>query len=252
MLIEISHSGTIFVADLAKPIDISLPLVPDGENPNCYFAENVHEETIKVGDFTGSVQEGGSVNYRRLHITPHGNGTHTECYGHITSNPEITIHNCLKTFNFIGKVVTVKPSGLQNGDVAITRENLNTSWQYEQEEALIIRTLPNEESKKTRKYSGNNPAYLLPEAVTLILERSIQHLLIDLPSVDRETDGGKLSGHKIFWNYPENPRKYSTISELIFVDNSISDGLYLLQMQIISIKSDASPSKPVLYKLRKK
>jgi hypothetical protein len=41
----------------------------------------------------------------------------------------------------------------------------------------------------------------------------------------------------------------ATITEMIFVDDSIADGLYLINMQIASFESDASPSKPVLYKL---
>jgi hypothetical protein len=31
-------------------------------------------------------------------------------------------------------------------------------------------------------------------------ESGIQHLLIDLPSVDKEKDEGKLLAHKAFWN----------------------------------------------------
>ncbi|MCB0558058.1 MAG: cyclase family protein, partial [Phaeodactylibacter sp.] len=71
----------------------------------------------------------------------------------------------------------------------------------------------------------------------------------DLPSVDREEDGGKLLAHRAFWSYPETPRTDCTITELIFVNNSIQDGLYLLNIMIASFEIDASPGKPVLYKL---
>ena len=73
--------------------------------------------------------------------------------------------------------------------------------------------------------------------------------MIDLPSVDAEEDGGELAAHHAFWNYPAQPRMDSTITEMIFVDDKIKDGLYLLNIQIASIESDASPSKPVLYEL---
>ena len=43
-----------------------------------------------------------------------------------------------------------------------------------------------------------------------------------------------------------------TISEMIFVDNLISDGLYLLNLQIVSFEIDVSPSKPVIYRMEKK
>ncbi len=77
----------------------------------------------------------------------------------------------------------------------------------------------------------------------------MKHLLIDLPSVDKERDEGKLLAHKAFWNYPENPREDCTITELIYVPDSINDGRYLLNLQIASFHNDASPSKPVLYKI---
>jgi arylformamidase len=74
-------------------------------------------------------------------------------------------------------------------------------------------------------------------------------LLLDLPSVDREEDGGNLLGHKAFWQYPENPRSACTITELIYVPSEVPDGDYLLNIQIASLELDVSPSKPVLYAL---
>ena len=40
-----------------------------------------------------------------------------------------------------------------------------------------------------------------------------------------------------------------TITEMIYVPNEISDGLYVLNLQIAPFENDASPSKPVLYKV---
>jgi hypothetical protein len=77
----------------------------------------------------------------------------------------------------------------------------------------------------------------------------VQHLLIDLPSVDREEDGGQMLAHKAFWQYPDNPRKEATITEMVFVPNEVPDDLYLLNIQIASLETDASPSKPLLFKL---
>ena len=74
-------------------------------------------------------------------------------------------------------------------------------------------------------------------------------MLIDLPSVDREKDDGLLLAHKAFWNYPEATRLDATITEFIYVSNKIEDGSYLLNLQIAPFHNDASPSKPVLYKI---
>jgi hypothetical protein len=99
------------------------------------------------------------------------------------------------------------------------------------------------------QYSGNNPTYLESALGEFLASQNVKHLLVDLPSVDREEDGGALATHHAFWQYPQNTRLDATISELIFVNNEIADGFYLLNLQIASFESDASPSKPVLYKL---
>ena len=39
----------------------------------------------------------------------------------------------------------------------------------------------------------------------------------------------------------------ATITEMIFVQDAIEDGTYLLNLQIASFENDASPSKPILY-----
>ena len=40
-----------------------------------------------------------------------------------------------------------------------------------------------------------------------------------------------------------------TITEMIYVNEEIHDGSYLLNLQFASFENDASPSKPVLYSL---
>ena len=79
----------------------------------------------------------------------------------------------------------------------------------------------------------------------------VKHLLIDLPSVDREQDGGRLISHRAFWNYPKEIDLKRTITELIYVDNAINDDLYLLNLSLANIVNDASPSRPILYKFLK-
>ena len=77
----------------------------------------------------------------------------------------------------------------------------------------------------------------------------MKHLLIDLPSIDREKDDGLLLAHNAFWNTSGKVRTESTITELIYVPNSVEDGKYILNLQIAPFENDASPSKPILYKL---
>lgn len=247
-----SFNGHEYKADLNRPIDISLPLRQGEDNPNCYWAEPVAFETIEFGDFTGDVAMGGSCNYKKVIITPHGNGTHTECYGHISPSAEATINNCLKDFLFTAQLITIIPEKLSNGDKVITTDSIKQAFSDNGQEAVIIRILPNDEQKKLFRYSGSNPPYFLPEVMDFFVDKNIHHLLVDLPSLDREEDGGKLAAHHKFWRYPEAVRRNCTVTELVYVENYIKDGMYLLNLQITSLELDVSPSKPVLYQLLNK
>lgn len=249
MQATLTHHGKRYAFDPQNPLDISLPLKPGHDTVNCFWAEPVAFDTIRIGSFVGSVAEGGCTNYQRVHVTPHGNGTHTECFGHISPDPEATIYNCLKKYLFVAQLISVMPQPKENGDLVVMLEDVKPHFSPEKPEALIIRTLPNAATKKTAQYSGTNPTYLEPALATFLVEQGIEHLLVDLPSVDREEDGGELLAHHAFWQYPQNTRKGATITELIFVPDEVTDGLYLLNIQLTSLTLDASPSKPVLYKL---
>ena len=85
--------------------------------------------------------------------------------------------------------------------------------------------------------------------MVFIRELGVEHLLIDLPSVDKEKDDGKLLAHKAFWNFNSEVRLNATITEFIYVPDSITDGAYFLNLQVAPFENDASPSRPVLYKI---
>ncbi|WP_375418368.1 cyclase family protein [uncultured Hymenobacter sp.] len=268
MQASLTHAGRTYAFDPTRPLDISLPLAAGLKGqPNCFWAEPVEVETIRVGDFVGSVALGGSTNYQRVHLTPHGNGTHTECYGHLSPDPAATLDKCLTQFLFVAQLLSVAPRAQENGDLVVLLADVQaalastaafptppSSAEGGRESllppALILRTLPNDEAKRARHYSGTNPPYLEPALAEFLVESHVQHLLLDLPSVDREQDGGQLLAHHAFWRYPAAPRRGATITELIFVPDAIPDGLYLLNLQVTSLVLDASPSKPVLYALR--
>ena len=248
MKVNVSEGDKNYQVDFQKPIDISLPLVAGDGNPNCYWAEAVAFETIRIGDFVGSVAEGGSVNYQRVTFTPHGNGTHTECYGHLSADEGATLNHCLDAFHFFALLITVEPRPIGN-DRVVCFDDFIRKIKRDPVAAMIIRTLPNDHEKKTRAYSGTNPPYLDAEITHWLAKKGVKHLLLDLPSVDKEVDQGMLRAHKSFWRYPEDIRKDCTITELIYVADQIKDGLYLLNLQVTSIALDASPSKPLLFAL---
>jgi kynurenine formamidase len=243
---EIAIDGLLYKADLRHPLDISIPLNDRASNPRAFYISPPSFQPVRVGGFVGSVAEGGSCNCEDLFINAHGNGTHTECVGHISSE-RYSIHECLKMFHFSARLISVCPDTIANGDNVITKKLIEPLLGDEFTDAIIIRTLPNGLIKTTADYSGSNPCYFDAETLTFLREQGFKHLLTDLPSVDREEDGGVLAAHHAWWSYPHAPRYDATITEMIFVPNTIVDGLYLLNIQIASIMSDASPSKPVLY-----
>ena len=242
-----------FEIDLSKPIDISIPLTNTDANPIAWYIEKPQIEPVKFGDWIGKVSEGSSTNFNNIFFNPHGHGTHTECLGHITRE-FYSINQCLKQFFFTAELISIEPEK-RDEDIVITKAQIEKALNEKSPEAIVIRTLPNLNSKKHKNYSNTNPTYLLEEAATFILESGIKHLLIDLPSVDRENDEGKLLAHKAFWNVKDlnnlnaDARLDCTITEMIFVDNDVKDGSYILNLQIASFENDASPSKPVLYKI---
>ncbi|MFL9837125.1 cyclase family protein [Flavobacterium sp. ST-75] len=253
MKATIQHNNTIFTIDFSNPIDISIPLTNTDANPIAWYIDKPVIEPVKMGDWVGKVSEGSSTNFNNIFFNPHGHGTHTECLGHITKE-FYSINQALKQFFFLAEVVSITPE-VQGEDLVITRSQVEKALAGKSPEAIVIRTLPNEAIKKSKNYSNTNPPYLEEAAAAYIRECGIKHLLIDLPSVDKEKDEGKLVAHKAFWNVKDvnslntDARHDATITEMIYVNDTVADGSYLLNLQIASFENDASPSKPVLYKL---
>lgn len=249
MKATVNHNNKNYQIDLSKPLDISIPLRGDAQNVNAWNLDHPKIEPHKEGDFIGKVSEGASVNFNDIWFNPHAHGTHTECVGHITGE-FYSINQNLDRFFFLTEVISVVPE-LQNDDWVISKHIVELALKNEQTDtdALVIRTLPNNRKKLSKQYSNANPPYLLQEAAQFLVDCGVQHLLVDLPSVDKEKDDGKLPAHKTFWNYSGQLRKQATITEFIYVPDAIENGLYFLDLQVAPFENDASPSRPVLYKI---
>lgn len=247
MKTTIQHQSKNYQIDLSQPLDISIPLIASKTNVNAWYIDEPKIEPVVLGNWVGSVENGASVNFKTITFNPHAHGTHTECVGHITKEFH-SINLNLKQFFFLAELITIAPTKL-NDDFVITKKQLQFALKDMQPEAVIIRTIPNTKDKLSQQYSNTNPPYLLEEAALYLKEINVKHLLIDLPSVDKEQDEGKLLSHNAFWNTSGKLRLDATITEFIYVDNTIDDGSYFLNLQIAPFENDASPSKPVLYKL---
>jgi len=226
--------------------DLSIA-VSDIVFPTAFHLPNARFEPFRAGTFVGSIEEGGPVRCDVVTIAPHGNGTHTECIGHVAGKNYV-LKDCLLDLFVHARVISVPLREQSSGDLLVTLADLKATL-VEHVPALIIRTRPNDVSKRNRLWSGNNPAYVDVEAMRYIHELGIQHLLIDLPSVDREEDAGALAAHKMFWQWPDAPRPERTITEMIFVADEIPDGEYLLMFNAPAFDGDAAPSRPCIFPL---
>lgn len=242
MRLKFDIRGNTYTIDSLKPLSIALPMTL----ARAWYTDAVQRSPVRMGDWVGSVNQGGSVNFFDIDFNPHANGTHTECYGHISPEHHSML-NRLQRFWFHAVVLTMNPEVLANGDRVVTLEQLEKELKGTHFEAVVLRTLPNSEEKTTINHSHTNPTYLQAEAAQYLRMLDVQHILIDTPSVDREEDGGALLAHRAFWNYPDAPREQATITELIYVSPSIPDGAYLLNLQCAVFDHDAVPSQPILY-----
>lgn len=245
MQVTVSHNGTRYVADLNNGIDLCIPISADGKL-NAYYAKPVTMQPYVMGDWVGAVAKGASVNYRDIFFNPHGNGTHTECVGHIHKEV-FSVNEHFKQFHSVAQLITIQPKEMPDGDSVVMPDQLP---ELNGTDAIIIRTLPNDASKRNRVYSGTNPPYLHHETVARLVTSGCRHLVLDLPSIDREEDGGKLLGHRAFWNYPEAPRMDCTVTELAYIPAEAEDGLYLLNLQVAPFENDAAPSRPLIFPLK--
>ncbi len=252
------------------PIDLAIPMQFSGPQPNTYGVPRATGEAYEGGEFIGDVRRGGSCNFETYTLTPHCNGTHTECVGHITSE-RISIHEVLKESFFPATLISVEAVSSEQTpdsyrpaanpeDRMITRASLEAvlstaepAWMN----ALIIRTRPNDPGKCSRDYLAQPPAFFSLEAMAYIYEFGVTHLLTDLPSVDRMFDEGHMDNHHIFWSVPkdtsvakEESGRQRTITEMVYVPDKVQDGRYVVEIQVAAWMSDAAPSRPRIWGVR--
>ena len=248
MKISVTHKNSTYQVDLSKPMDICIPFEAGEGHVIAWYQGPVKMEPVRIGDWVGSVKEGAGVNFNNIFFNPHAHGTHTETVGHISNEVE-SINTHFKEYFCFANLISIQPEK-RGDDLIITLEQLKKDC-VNPAEAFIIRTLPNEGNKLSKNYSSSNPPYLEEAAATWLGEQGVRHLMIDLPSVDREEDGEKLLAHHAFWNYPQATRLDATITELVFVDDKIKDGFYFMNLQVAPFVNDAAPSRPLLFELIK-
>lgn len=267
MIASLAIGGREVRVDLAHSHDLSVELDFDGPQARHFGAPRASSRPFSVPGFAGSVEGGASCNCGIVTLIPHCNGTHTECVGHLTRE-SMHAHRIVPRGFVPALLLSVKPVAAtatrestdpvpRPDDPLVTGAALRAAWPGSPPfapRALVIRTLPNEPAKRTRDYTGTTPPYLTRDAAQYLLERGIEHLVVDLPSIDRAQDEGLLTAHRVFFGLPpaqtalaRATRPHCTVTELAYVPEAVVDGPYLLQLHTPAINGDAVPSRPLLY-----
>lgn len=270
--------NTDFSWSLAIPVEFTKSgnRIEAVNQPNHFDAKLASSRPMQDGSFIGDTEQGGSCNVNELFINPHCNGTHTETIAHICdANNElslkisdlsisplmpcvlITINPITVNYALNHPVDNYTPA-FNDGDKIICRSNLErllANYTSAQLQCLVVRTLPNDISKCSDVYNQSyQPAFFTREAILYLNEKGVEHLILDIPSLDRLNDDGLLTSHHLFWQVNEgthqaNPHSLinKTITEMAFIDNKIIDGFYFINLQTPAFANDAAPSRPILF-----
>ena len=240
--------GTAYEADLARPISLALPLRPDDSSVRAWGVDPVRVAPVRRGEWVGRVREGAPVNFSDVTINPHGNGTHTETVGHIAADWEAnTVLGLLSPGLFVGILHDATLNVAADGGRVVDLSGLRQNPPPRGVTGLIVRACG--PGADDADFSGGDPPYFDAADLAWLAEIGVEHLVTDLPSVDRERDGGALAGHHAYWRYPDRPRRCATITELARLNQPLAPGLYLIGLHALPLAADASPSHPVVYEL---
>lgn len=248
----IAAAGHEWRVDLGRPVDLSIPIDFAGPALRHFGAPAPRVTPYAVEGFTGAVATGASCNCGTITLTPHCNGTHTECVAHLTLEP-LDAWRVVPVAPVPALVVSVAPAAA-GGDLVVTRAALEAAWPGETAApaplALILRT-----AAPDARGADAPPPYVEANAAEYIVARGIAHLVIDQPSLDRAHDAGRLAAHRVFFGLPPGSRRLAdaarpqaTLTEYASVPDALADGPCVLAWQVPAIAGDAVPSRPLAYR----
>jgi arylformamidase len=268
MQAELNYGGQKVRVALDRGVSLAIPVEFSGAGGPRHFGAPAPQSTPwSVPGFSGSVAAGASCNCSTLTLIPHCQMTHTESVAHLTREagdawrvvprgllPAVVVSVSPEPARETSESTDPQPWGT---DVLVTQRRLRAAWPMTrmiEPVAAIIRTLPNAADKRSRDYTGLVPPYLTREAMQWLVEKRIEHLVVDLPSVDRTHDEGRLVGHRLFFGLPpgssargDAARSRATITELAFIPDEVPDGPCMLSLAVPALGGDAVPSQPIVY-----
>jgi arylformamidase len=248
--------------DFDGAVSLALALDFTRPHPRHFGAPAATSEAFSVGSFEGAVARGASCNCRRVVLIPHCNGTHTESASHLTL-AQRPLHEILPVAPLDALLLSVRPVAAaacdedslpppEPTDRLITRAAVLAAWRVHGDvrpAALLLHT--------GTRWDDPAPPFISRQLMQELVERGIQHLVTDLPSVDRLADEGRLTAHRIFFGLPAGStdlaaaaRPMASITELAGFPPHLPAGPCALQIQVPAWSGDAVPSRPLYLPLR--
>jgi kynurenine formamidase len=269
LIAEFSFGGQKVRAALDRGVSLAIAVEFGASGPRHFGAAAPSSKPFAVGNFSGSVASGASANCSTITLTPHCQMTHTESVAHLTREagdawrvvprgpmPAVVVSVIPEPASESSESTDPQPFAT---DTLISRRRLRAAWpmgRMVDPVAAVIRTLPNDAGKRARNYDELVPPYLTREAVEWLIEKRIEHLVLDVPSLDRTHDEGHMVGHRLFFGLPpgssargDAARSRATITELAFIPDEVPDGPCILSLAVPAIGGDAVPSQPIVYPL---
>eukprot|EP01083_Nonionella_stella_P087340 242949_1 len=255
--IKLDH-GLHVEFDLNQGIDLSSCLYDDPPIVDVFGLPSETRKQLYSLDNT-------SVNVDQLTICCHNNRTHTESTKHIYSDG-LNVSECNPSNSFFGCIlISVTP-------IPVHRLNDN-EYKYDCGENIdryndwiITKSMIVEKIRSLKSVPS-----LFKQAIFIRVEDRVNNQMIDLnkhwpflsndamqylhdnisnvfginlSSVDRMVSP-KVPNHRIWFGDPKSTR---LITECLSIPNNISDGLYMLNLQLAPIaNTDAVPTRPILY-----
>ena len=267
MIVSLQHQRKVYTLDTSLFVDLSIPYHFNGPQPNYYDVNPGRLVPLKLGKKSYSVVDGAGCNVPEISMNIHCTGTHTECVGHLLEQNN-SVTECIEDLFFPAVLITVQPIlfsacpdnyhvAVQEGEQVINRESLEKAFQQFQDYrplSIIIRTLPNPAEKQFYHYTEQVPVFFTHDSIAFLSNQEIQHLVVDIPSLDRMEDDGILGNHRIFWGNGKDLKSdldsnsHRTVTELAYIPDDVEDGFYFLAIQLPRFQCDAAPSRPMLMK----
>lgn len=258
--IEVTYRGQRHRVHHHERIPLST-MLKFGNNPtNIYGVAPASTAPLRYGDSLASVEHGGACNASLISLVPHCHGTHTECVGHIMPGE----HNVAKLVfePFIAATLIRVPlrragemsetynASARRTDLIITRAAIDDA--LSQVAPHYLQALVIAAKAPSWRLADEIPPYFSHQAMARIVELGVHHLLVDVPSIDRLHDGGRMDNHRCFWGMglpaaEARTRLRCSVTEMAQVSPATPVGSYFLSLHLPDCSGDALPSKPILF-----